>query len=267
MAIAERRIEARSAPHRPLDVLVQHGEHGPGGGFRPDELYAEVRQAWSYRELTDEHWQWALAFVRHGGHSLTAYPDYQRVEPDETGLWKVPSRRVALRHRMSIGTIVSDASLTVKFWAKGGSGRSLGSIEEGFIARLRPGDNFLFGGRLLELVRVENMTAYVSRATGKKAAVPRWNGGRMPLSSELADAVVEQLGAASREQFTTPKCARSNRCFASRWTVGAAHQDHLAGRGDEVPRRLAPVPLPLRRAPCAPVRPVCWPGAWASVNR
>jgi len=206
VAIAERRIEARSAPHRPLDVLVQHlVSMALGGGFRPDELFAEVRQAWSYRELTDEHWQWALAFVRHGGHSLTAYPDYQRVEPDETGLWKVPSRRVALRHRMSIGTIVSDASLTVKFWAKGGSGRSLGSIEEGFIARLRPGDNFLFGGRLLELVRVENMTAYVSRATGKKAAVPRWNGGRMPLSSELADAVVEQLGAASREQFTTPE--------------------------------------------------------------
>ncbi len=206
VAIAERRIEARSAPHRPLDVLVQHlVSMALGGGFRPDELYAEGRQAWSYRELTDEHWQWALAFVRHGGHSLTAYPDYQRVEPDETGLWKVPSRRVALRHRMSIGTIVSDASLTVKFWAKGGSGRSLGSVEEGFIARLRPGDNFLFGGRLLELVRVENMTAYVSRATGKKAAVPRWNGGRMPLSSELADAVVEQLGAASREQFTTPE--------------------------------------------------------------
>ena len=202
VAIAERRIEARSAPHRPLDVLVQHlVSMALGGGFRPDELFAEVRQAWSYRELTDDHWQWALAFVRHGGHSLTAYPDYQRVEPDETGLWKVPSRRVALRHRMSIGTIVSDASLTVKFWAKGGGGRSLGTIEEGFIARLRPGDNFLFGGRLLELVRVENMTAYVSRATGKKAAVPRWNGGRMPLSSELADAVVEQLGAASRGRF------------------------------------------------------------------
>lgn len=206
IAIAERRIEARSAPHRPLDVLVQHlVSMALGGGFRPEELFVEVRQAWSYRELTEDHWQWALAFVRHGGHSLTAYPDYQRVEPDETGLWKVPSRRVALRHRMGIGTIVSDASLSVKFWAKGGSGRSLGTIEEGFIARLRPGDNFLFGGRLLELVRVENMTAYVSRATGKKGAVPRWNGGRMPLSSELADAVVEQLGAASRGHFDSPE--------------------------------------------------------------
>ena len=202
VAIAERRIEARDTPQRPLDVLVQHlVSMALGGGFRPDELFAEVRQAWSYRDLDQSQWQWALAFVRHGGHSLTAYPDYQRVEPDESGLWKVPSKRVALRHRMSIGTIVSDASLTVKFWARGGTGRSLGSVEEGFIARLRPGDCFLFAGRLLELVRVENMTVYVNRATSKKASVPRWNGGRMPLSSELADAVVEQLGAASRGHF------------------------------------------------------------------
>ena len=204
IAVAERRIEAREAPERPLDVLVQHlVSMALGGGFVPQALYEEVRQAWSYRELGEDQWQWALAFVRHGGESLTAYPDYQRVEPDESGLWKVPSRRVAMRHRMGIGTIVSDASLTVKFWARGGTGRSLGSVEEGFIARLRPGDCFLFGGRLLELVRVENMTVYVNRATSKKAAVPRWNGGRMPLSSELADAVVEQLGAASRGTFAS----------------------------------------------------------------
>ncbi|WP_028239892.1 ligase-associated DNA damage response DEXH box helicase [Stutzerimonas azotifigens] len=201
-AVAERRIEARSAPPKPLDVLVQHlVSMALGGGFRPEELLAEVRGAWSYRGLGDAEWAWALAFVRHGGHSLTAYPDYQRVEPDETGLWRVPSRRVAQRHRMSIGTIVSDASLHVRYWSKGGAGGSLGSVEEGFIARLRPGDCFLFAGRLLELVRVENMTAYVRRAAGRKPAVPRWNGGRMPLSSELADAVVEQLGAASRGAF------------------------------------------------------------------
>lgn len=204
VAVAERRIEAREAPHQPLDVLVQHlVSMALGGGFRPPELLAEIRQSWSYRDLAEAQWQWALAFVRHGGESLTAYPDYQRVEPDESGLWKVPSRRVAMRHRMSIGTIVSDASLTVKFWARGGTGRSLGSVEEGFIARLRPGDCFLFAGRLLELVRVENMTVYVNRASSRKPAVPRWNGGRMPLSSELADAVVEQLGAASQGEFAS----------------------------------------------------------------
>ncbi|WP_454254916.1 ligase-associated DNA damage response DEXH box helicase [Pseudomonas sp. Marseille-Q8238] len=205
-AVAAGRIEARQSPQKPLDVLVQHlVSMALGGGFHPAELRDEVRSAWAYRSLSDDEWQWALAFVRHGGNSLTAYPDYQRVEPDEHGVWRVPNAALARRHRMSVGTIVSDASITVKFWAKGGSGGSLGSVEEGFIARLRPGDCFLFAGRLLELVRVENMTAYVNRAKARKAAVPRWNGGRMPLSSELADAVVARFGEAAQGRFRGPE--------------------------------------------------------------
>ncbi|MCQ3002746.1 ligase-associated DNA damage response DEXH box helicase [Pseudomonas syringae] len=205
-AVAARMIEPRESPHKPLDVLVQHlVSMALGGGFDPETLLSEVRTAWAYRELTDDEWQWALAFVRHGGHSLTAYPDYRRVEPDEDGIWRVPDARLARRHRMSIGTIVSDASINVKYWKKGGGGGSLGSVEEGFIARLKPGDGFLFSGRLLELVRVENMTAYVKKATGKKAAVPRWNGGRMPLSSELAAAVVTKFDAAAHGEFNSPE--------------------------------------------------------------
>ena len=207
-AVAQRRIEPRESPHKPLDVLVQHlVSMALGGGFVPDELYEEVRGAWAYRDLTATDWTWALAFVRHGGLSLTAYPDYRRVEPDEYGVWRVPDARLARRHRMSIGTIVSDASIQLKYWSKGG-GKQLGSVEEGFIARLKPGDGFLFAGRLLELVRVENMTAYVKRSTAKKAAVPRWNGGRMPLSNELAQAVVARFSAAEQGAFIGPEmCA------------------------------------------------------------
>jgi len=205
-AVEQRRIEPRLSPHKPLDVLVQHlVSMALGGGFIPEDLYEEVRGAWAYRDLTLGDWAWALAFVRHGGMSLTAYPDYRRVEPDEHGAWRVPDARLARRHRMSIGTIVSDASINLKFWSKGGGGKQLGSVEEGFIARLKPGDGFLFAGRLLELVRVENMTAYVKRSTAKKAAVPRWNGGRMPLSNELAEAVVRRFTAAAQGEFTGPE--------------------------------------------------------------
>jgi ATP-dependent Lhr-like helicase len=205
-AVEQRRIEPRLSPHKPLDVLVQHlVSMALGGGFIPEELYEEVRGAWAYRDLTPADWSWALAFVRHGGMSLTAYPDYRRVEPDEHGVWRVPDARLARRHRMSIGTIVSDASIHLKFWSKGGGGKQLGSVEEGFIARLKPGDGFLFAGRLLELVRVENMTAYVKRSTAKKAAVPRWNGGRMPLSNELAEAVVRRFSAAAQGEFVGPE--------------------------------------------------------------
>ncbi|WP_053147536.1 ligase-associated DNA damage response DEXH box helicase [Pseudomonas sp. P97.38] len=205
-AVAQRRIEPRESPHKPLDVLVQHlVSMALGGGFVPEALFEEVRGAWAYRDLNPAEWAWALAFVRHGGLSLTAYPDYRRVEPDEHGIWRVPDARLARRHRMSIGTIVSDASLQLKFWSKGGGGKTLGSVEEGFIARLRPGDGFLFAGRLLELVRVEDMTAYVRRSQAKKAAVPRWNGGRMPLSSELAAAVVARLSEAAQGRFEGPE--------------------------------------------------------------
>lgn len=205
-AIAARNIEPRESPNKPLDVLVQHlVTIALGGGFVAEELLAEVRSCYAYKKLTDEEWRWALAFVQHGGESLSAYPDYRRAIPDEHGVWHVPDAHLARRHRMSIGTIVSDSSMSVKFWSKGASGKSLGSVEENFIARLKPGDHFLFGGRLLELVRVHEMTAFVSKASGKKAAVPRWNGGRLPLSTELSNAMVARMDAASHGHFESPE--------------------------------------------------------------
>ncbi len=205
-AIAARSIEPRESPQKPLDVLVQHlVTIALGGGFIAQDLLAEVRSCYAYRNLTDEEWRWALAFVQHGGESLTAYPDYRRAIPNEHGVWHVPDALLARRHRMSIGTIVSDSSMAVKFWSKSASGKSLGTVEENFISRLKPGDHFLFGGRLLELVRVYEMTAFVSKATGKKAAVPRWNGGRLPLSTELSNAIVARMDAAAHGHFDGPE--------------------------------------------------------------
>jgi len=205
-ALAAGHIEARQSPRLCMDVLVQHlVSMALGSGFVPDQLLAEVRSTWAFKDLRDSQWAWALAFVRNGGDSLSAYPDYQRVEVHPDGVWRVASQRLARRHRMGIGTIVSEAQLQLKFWSKGGGGRSLGSVEEGFIARLRPGDTLVFGGRILELVRVENMTAYVRRSTQRKAAVARWSGSRLPLSSELADAMVDQLDTASQGRFTGPE--------------------------------------------------------------
>ncbi len=205
-AIAAQKIEPRASPQKPLDVLVQHlVTIALGGGFIADALLNEVRSTYAYQHLTDQEWAWALAFVQHGGSSLNAYPDYRRAIPDENRVWHVPDARLARRHRMSIGTIVSDSTMAVKFWSKSAAGKSLGAVEESFVARLKAGDHFLFGGRVLELVRVHEMTAYVRKATSKKPAVPRWNGGRMPLSTELADAMVARLDAAARGNFDGPE--------------------------------------------------------------
>ncbi len=178
-AVATRRIEARLVPNKPFDVLVQHlVTVALGGGFHSEALYREVKSAWSYRHLTWEEWQWALDFVARGGQSLIAYPEYQRVVPDEEGVFRVPSIALGRRHRMGIGTIVSDSSVQVKYMS---------------------------GGRILEFIRVHEMTAFVKRATGARGAVSRWQGAKMPMSSELAHAALEQLRQAALGQFVGPE--------------------------------------------------------------
>jgi ATP-dependent Lhr-like helicase len=204
-AVASGQIESRSSPEQPLDVLVQHlVTVALGGGFVPADLLKEVRSTAAFADLSDDAWAWALAFVSQGGASLAAYPDYQRTVPDEQGIWRVPNAQLARRHRMNIGTIVSDASMTVQYV----NGAKVGTVEESFAARLKPGDCFNFGGRLLELVRIHDMTAWVRKASGKRAAVPRWSGGRMPLSTTLASSMVEQLALASAGHFDSPELKR-----------------------------------------------------------
>ena len=216
--VREGRVESRHAPRKPLDVLVQHVVTiALGSGFTEQELLAEVRDAWSYRDLTDGEWAWVLDFAGRGGASLRAYPEYQRVAADGHGVFRVADAQIARRHRLSVGTIVAEAAMIVRY----GNGTKLGAIEESFIARLRKGDVFTFGGKLLELVRVHEMTAYVAPAARRSGAVPRWSGMKMPLSTEMADAVLEELEAALAGRYDSPemKLARPLIELQARWSA------------------------------------------------
>ncbi len=196
-AITAGKIEARLPFERPLDVLVQHAVTiALGGGFCADELRDEVRTTYAYRDLLDDEWAWVLDFVTRGGEALRSYPEYARVTVQE-GRYVVTDPQTARRHRMSIGTIVSDASLQVRY-LRGGS---LGHVEESFAARLRPGDRFTFAGRIVEFIRVREMTVWVRKASGKTGIVPRWSGSRMAFSSELSEAVRDKLEQARSGQF------------------------------------------------------------------
>jgi ATP-dependent Lhr-like helicase len=184
------RVEAREPVDRPLDLLTQHlVTIATGEGFEEEAMKAEVRSTRAYRDLDDAEWRWALDFVTRGGDALKAYPEYRKVERGEDGIYRVKDAAIAKRHRMSIGTIVSDAAVNVQYMR----GKRLGNVEESFVARLSPGDTFVFAGSLLEFIRVENMTAYVRPGKPGSAVIPRWDGGRCPLSSEVADSIREML--------------------------------------------------------------------------
>ena len=184
------RIEARRPVDRPLDLLTQHlVTIAAGEGFDEASMKAEVKTARAFRDITDAEWKWALDFVTRGGDALKAYPEYRKVELDEDGVYRVKDAGIAKRHRMSIGTIVSDAAVNIQYMR----GKRLGNVEESFIARLSKGDAFIFAGQLLEFIRVENMTAYVRPGKPGSAIIPRWDGGRCPLSSEVSDGIRELL--------------------------------------------------------------------------
>jgi ATP-dependent Lhr-like helicase len=201
-AATERAIEPRVPMRGPLDVLVQHlVTCALGGGFRAEALLAEIRGTHAYASLGDADWQWALDFVVHGGASLNAYPEYRRVVIGDDGIARVPDVGIARRHRLGIGTIVSEASIAVRF----ANGARLGYVEEDFIARLTPGDSFVFAGRILQFVRMRELTAWVKPAPKKATLVPRWAGGKMALSTELAAATRALVAAARRGEYVSPE--------------------------------------------------------------
>ncbi len=192
-AIKAGKLESRPHWSSPLDVLIQHAVTiAIGGGFNADELLAEVRTAQSYQSLSAQEWQWVLEFIVYGGQSLRAYPEYRRVELID-GRYVVTQKKIAMLHRMSIGTIVSDAAMQVRYM----KGKPIGTAEESFLSKLKPGDRFLFGGKLVAMVMIKDNIAYVKRATGEPDTVPRWAGGRMPLSSELSDSLRHKIEEAA----------------------------------------------------------------------
>lgn len=213
-ALAAGVIEARPPPTLALDVLAQHCVScALGGGFDADALLAQVRRTHAFAALDPAHWQAVLDFIVQGGRALAQYPDFHKVVRDADGIYRVHDRRVALRHRLSIGTITSDGSAVVQF-LRGGR---LGAVEEQFVGRLRPGDRFQFAGRLLELVRLENLTAYVRLAKGGDGLVPRWQGGRLPLSDALGqemEAILAAPAQAPEMQWLAPLLALQSRLSA-----------------------------------------------------
>ena len=188
-ALSLNRIEGRIPPVRSLDVLCQHlVTVALGEGFVEDEMLAEVRLTHCFHALTDDEWGWVMDFVTRGGQALQGYPQYHKVV-EVAGIHRVMNDQVAQRHRMNIGTIAGTSDIHVAFL----TGKRVGTMPETFIARLKRGDAFQFGGQRLELVNIRDTTAYVRVAKKRTNAVPRWYGTQMPMSSELADSVLETL--------------------------------------------------------------------------
>lgn len=178
-----------------FDVLIQYlCTLAVGGGFNPQQILQEVKTTFCFQEISDDEWNQLLQYLTDGGPALQQYDDYKKTEFID-GKITIKNRRIALCHRMNIGTIVSDAMMKVQIK----QGGYIGMIEEWFISRLQPGDAFIIAGRTVELVANKDMTAIVKKSNSKKAIVPSWMGGRMSLTANLGHVLRETFNKEGKQ--------------------------------------------------------------------
>ncbi len=180
-AIKAKTIESKEPMTACFDVLLQFlCTLAIGEGFHAASIYNEIKTTNCFADLTNNEWNEVLNHLINGGNALQQYDEYKKVELVD-GLYRITNRRIAMRHRMHIGTIVSDAMLKVKLM----SGGFIGVIEEWFISRLNPGDTFTLAGRNIELIMIKEMDVIVKKSNSKKSIIPSWMGGRMSLTANL----------------------------------------------------------------------------------
>jgi ATP-dependent Lhr-like helicase len=221
-AIKRNIMEERIPFVRSFDVLMQYLiTLAVSEGFDANLIKAEVRSTFSFESMSDDEWHEALTFTASGG-SLDAYEEYKRMGKDKTGLYRITEKAVATRHRLSIGTIVGDTAMMVKYL----SGKNLGNIEESFISKLNPGDRFWFTGKSLELVRIKENTALVRKSKAKDGKTPSWQGGRMPLSSQLSSMIRFKLDEYVRDQNRDIEVATLEPLFTTQQKHSIIPQEH-----------------------------------------
>ena len=196
-AVATQAVEDRLPYILCYDVLIQYlCTLAVSGGFYPNEIYPEVKNTFCFAAITDEEWKWCLDFIVYGSSSLQSYDEYKKVKIDDTGRYFIDDRRIAMRHRLQMGTIVGSTTVTVKYQ----SGGYIGSVEEYFISKMDRGDVFIFAGRTLEFIRLKGMIAHVKTTNKKPNTVSSWQGSRLPLSAQLGELLRDEM-----ENFQTGK--------------------------------------------------------------
>lgn len=204
-AIEQGEIEPRRPMVRCFDVLVQFlCTLAVGDGFRKDELESRVRQTHAYASMDAREWSDVISMVTTGGKAFAAYDEFHRVERDAEGVFRMVDRKAARRHRMSIGTIVGDTMIAVK-WRGGGL---VGHVEEYFVGGMSPGDVFWFSGRCLELIRVKGFVATVKPSKSPKGRIPTWQGGRLPWTSMVSKTLRRTLDDHAHGRSTAPELER-----------------------------------------------------------
>ncbi len=167
-------VEPTATPRHPLDVLAQHiVAMVSAETWDADALFALVRQAYAYTDLTARVFQTTLEMLA-GRYPSQAYRELRaRLDWDRVNnrLAALPgSRMLALTNG---GTIPN----TGAFGAYLADGKTrLGELDEEFVFETRIGDTLMLGSQVWRVLDIDENRVTVTEAPGAIPRMPFWRG-------------------------------------------------------------------------------------------
>lgn len=182
-AAVDKTIDRIHIPRNCLDVLCQH-VHGLALEERTNinAMHSLIRQSYCYSDLSMKDLKEVVDYLSGKFVSLEDRHIYAKIWHDE-GTNEIGKKGKLSRviHMTNIGTIPDESHVIVKVGEN-----AVGTIDEGFLERLKRDDIFVLGGQKYRFLFARGMTASVSASEGASPTVPSWFSEMLPLSFDLA---------------------------------------------------------------------------------
>lgn len=179
----EKKIDNIHIPRNALDVLAQH-VFGIAieEKIHVNDLYNLIKNSYCYSTLERKDFQAVIEYLAGLHTSLEDRHIYAKIWYDEDkGMIGRRGKLARVLYMTNIGTIPDETAVKVKIGE-----HTVGTIEEGFLEKLRPGDIFVLGGNVYRFKFSRGMVAQVQASVNTPPTVPSWYSEMLPLSFDLA---------------------------------------------------------------------------------
>ncbi len=210
-AVRRGELDCLRVPAKPLDVLAQQlVAEVASQEWNEEALFARVRRAAPFRELTREQFGEVVRMLADGFHTRRGRRSAHLHRDAVNGLLR-GRRGAALAAITSGGTIPDTADYTVLLEPQA---QVIGTVNEDFAVESLAGDVFQLGNHSYRIMRVERGTVRVEDARGQPPTMPFWLGEAPGRTAELSQAVSDL-----RQTFAA-ELADGGRAQALGWLAG-----------------------------------------------
>jgi len=178
----ERKIDKIHIPRNCLDVLAQQ-IYGIAIADRINynDLFKLIKRSYCFSTLEKKDFDNVLNYLSGEYTKLEDRHVYAKIwwDKDTKEIGK-KGKLARIIYMTNIGTIPDETHIQVKV-----KEQVVGTIDEGFLERLKRGDVFVLGGTRYEFLFARGMTAQVNASVMRPPTIPSWFSEMLPLSFDL----------------------------------------------------------------------------------